>query len=173
MLSLFQGRSYLGNTWDHSAVGVWVPGLPPTASPYYWKASASFAVKWELHSQERCEGEISGVVRKEWPSRGFEWDHTWGSLTLPFFLSHLYICAGECTARENGWEKKSSFETVTCWSDPPLWVQIKHYPSSRSCLIPSIKKNPSRGAWLAQSFKHVTLDHRVMSSSSTLDVEIT
>ena len=33
--------------------------------------------------------------------------------------------------------------------------------------------SPSRGAWLAQSEEHVTLDLRVVSSSPTLGVEIT
>ena len=36
-----------------------------------------------------------------------------------------------------------------------------------------LKMSLNKGAWLAQSIEHVTLDLRVVSSSSTLDVEAT
>ena len=35
------------------------------------------------------------------------------------------------------------------------------------------KKESSRGALLAQSLEHMTLDHGVMSSSPTLGIELT
>ena len=47
------------------------------------------------------------------------------------------------------------------------WYSHSHFGNQFSCFL----KLKHKGAWLAQSVEHVTLDFRVVSSSPTLGVE--